>query len=216
MAYRFLDMEMSNASQSVQVIGIGRRFAAAFIDNIVLTLIGLALGFLVFVVAGMTAGALKVRTLNIIDLQIFANVLALFITALYHIVGWGTGGQTVGKSMMGIRVIGSNGQPIGLGRATLRYIGQMISSLVLMLGFAWVAFDERRQSWHDKIAGTLVVSQKDFFDSGRPVQFERRETVPSAFLVAIYYMFMCVFPLLTITLLTMMGPQIGEVFSKVP
>jgi len=39
----------------------------------------------------------------------------------------------------------------------IRYVGYYISMIPLFLGFAWVAFDARKQGWHDKLAGTLVV-----------------------------------------------------------
>jgi uncharacterized RDD family membrane protein YckC len=42
-------------------------------------------------------------------------------------------------------------------RALLRYVGLIISIVVLLLGVIWIAFDSRKQGWHDKIAGTVVV-----------------------------------------------------------
>jgi uncharacterized RDD family membrane protein YckC len=41
--------------------------------------------------------------------------------------------------------------------ALLRYVGLVISFAVILLGVIWVAFDGRKQGWHDKIASTLVV-----------------------------------------------------------
>lgn len=48
----------------------------------------------------------------------------------------------------------STGQMIG------RYAAYYVSLLPLFLGFIWVAFDDRKQGWHDKLAGTLVVRTK--------------------------------------------------------
>jgi uncharacterized RDD family membrane protein YckC len=48
----------------------------------------------------------------------------------------------------------SNGQLIG------RYLSYYLSSIVLLLGFIWVGFDPRKQGWHDKLAGTLVVRSR--------------------------------------------------------
>ena len=49
--------------------------------------------------------------------------------------------------------------------STARLVGRLfaylISALPLFLGFAWIAIDRRRQGWHDKIAGTLVVYDDD-------------------------------------------------------
>ena len=44
-----------------------------------------------------------------------------------------------------------------LGIAFLRWVGAIVSGLVFMLGFVWIAFDGRKQGWHDKIAATLVI-----------------------------------------------------------
>ena len=41
-----------------------------------------------------------------------------------------------------------------------RYVGYMISMVVLLLGFFWIAFDQRKQGWHDKLAGTLVIKKQ--------------------------------------------------------
>jgi uncharacterized RDD family membrane protein YckC len=38
-----------------------------------------------------------------------------------------------------------------------RYLGYYVSTLVIGLGFLWIAFDARKQGWHDKIAGTVVI-----------------------------------------------------------
>lgn len=43
------------------------------------------------------------------------------------------------------------------GQAILRYIGYYASTIPLLLGLVWVGFDARKQGWHDKIAGTLVI-----------------------------------------------------------
>jgi len=43
------------------------------------------------------------------------------------------------------------------GQLIVRYVGYFISSLFLCLGFLWIAFDARKQGWHDKIAGTVVI-----------------------------------------------------------
>ena len=45
----------------------------------------------------------------------------------------------------------------GLGRSILRFVGYWICWITLFIGFFWVGFDSRKQGWHDKIAGTVVV-----------------------------------------------------------
>ena len=70
----------------------------------------------------------------------------------------GIKGQTLGKMALGIKVIKRNGQALGLGQAALReVVGKFVSFIALCLGFLWVAWDPKKQGWHDKIAGTEVI-----------------------------------------------------------
>ena len=51
-------------------------------------------------------------------------------------------------------------QPASKGQLILRYVGYYLSAIVVGLGFIWVAFDARKQGWHDKIANTVVVYKR--------------------------------------------------------
>lgn len=88
-----------------------------------------------------------------LDLVFFA--LAFFA---YEIAPISNGGATVGKRMLGIRVVGRDGRYISLGRSFLReVIGKWISGVFLSLGYLWAVWDKDKQAWHDKIASTYVV-----------------------------------------------------------
>ncbi len=80
------------------------------------------------------------------------------LPALVSIGGWWRFGATPGKVLLELRVVDarSGGRP-GLGRCLVRYIGYFLSALPLGLGFVWMLFDRRRQTWHDKLARTRVV-----------------------------------------------------------
>ncbi|MFV8835368.1 RDD family protein [Aquisalimonas sp.] len=64
---------------------------------------------------------------------------------------------TVGKMLMGMKVTDLQGERISFARATGRYFAEILSGLLLMIGYIMVAFTRRKQGLHDKIAGTLVV-----------------------------------------------------------
>jgi uncharacterized RDD family membrane protein YckC len=67
-------------------------------------------------------------------------------------------GQTIGKRALGIRVIDfGTGGPIGYGRATIRWLGQIISGFFCYLGYLWMLWDREKQTWHDKMANDVVV-----------------------------------------------------------
>lgn len=121
--------------------GFFRRLGAFALDGVVLSLVYLALTFL------LQQGLVVLTVVNIlVDL------------AYYALLEGGPRGQTLGKRAVGIRVVDSTtGERIGYGRGVLRYFGRYISSLPLGLGYLWVLVDREKQTWHDKLARTVVV-----------------------------------------------------------
>jgi len=83
-------------------------------------------------------------------------LISLIMSMAYFTYFHGATGQTPGKILLKLRVVVTTGKKLTYGIAFLRWIGCIISSLPLFLGFLWVAFDGRKQGWHDKIAGTVV------------------------------------------------------------
>ena len=86
-----------------------------------------------------------------------SSVLASLIACVYWIFGWTFLGGTVGKIVMGLRVVGPGGSNLGFWRSLRRVIGYFICALSLGLGFLWVIVNKRRHSWADKLAGSSVV-----------------------------------------------------------
>lgn len=60
----------------------------------------------------------------------------------------------------------------------IRYFAYILSSLPLFLGFLWIVFDSRKQGWHDKLAGTVVVQRKG--GAADQVRFEQPLAGPAA------------------------------------
>jgi len=84
------------------------------------------------------------------------------IGLLYFVGLWALRGQTPGQIPFGLRVVRAvDGTRPDVVLALLRYVGLIISFAVLLLGVIWVAFDGRKQGWHDKLAGTVVVRAAD-------------------------------------------------------
>ena len=90
------------------------------------------------------------------------TIVGGFLTfGIYSIVAWLLVGKTVGKALMGLRVLGQDGRRLTFGQALIRALSYYISGLALFIGFLWVLVDDRRQAWHDKLARTLVVYEWD-------------------------------------------------------
>ena len=86
---------------------------------------------------------------------ISAGIYFLLLIA-YDIGFWMLAGQTPGKRVMGLRIVRTDGERMRASNAVLRQVGYVISGL-LFLGYLWILFDNRRQGFHDKLAGTIVV-----------------------------------------------------------
>ena len=85
--------------------------------------------------------------------------LSILLQAAYFTYFWSAAGngQTLGSRALKIRVVKTDGSYLDYVGAFLRYIGFVISCVVVFLGIIWAAFDAQKQGWHDKIAGTYVV-----------------------------------------------------------
>jgi uncharacterized RDD family membrane protein YckC len=74
---------------------------------------------------------------------------------------WIAKGATPGKMAIGATIVDSRtgGHPTAR-QFVIRYFASILSLLILFLGYFWIVFDARKQSWHDKFAGTVVVRRK--------------------------------------------------------
>jgi uncharacterized RDD family membrane protein YckC len=83
--------------------------------------------------------------------------LELMVLATYGAVMWKLKASTIGGIICGLQVVRLDGRPIDWPTAIVRALSCFLSLAVVGLGFLWIAIDSERQSWHDKIAGTVVV-----------------------------------------------------------
>ena len=85
-------------------------------------------------------------------------LLSWVLPAVVVIVFWVARQATPGKMLIKARIVDAEtGESIGPGKAIGRYFAYLVSTLPICLGYLWVAFDKRKQGWHDKLAGTVVV-----------------------------------------------------------
>jgi uncharacterized RDD family membrane protein YckC len=97
-------------------------------------------------------------------------VFGLLLPLAYFFIFWVLGGQTVGMGIAGVQVVSITGGRVTALAALLRLVGYAVSILSLGLGFVWSLADERRQGWHDKLAGTCVVYRRQPRLRGRQMQ----------------------------------------------
>jgi len=85
-----------------------------------------------------------------------ATILVLTYFTFFH----GAWGQTIGKMIFRLRVLKADGQPLTFSRALARTFAYILSAIPFFLGFFWVGFTSKKRSWHDAIAGTMVVREQ--------------------------------------------------------
>lgn len=85
-------------------------------------------------------------------------LIALVVQVGYWIYFWGTSGATLGMRLLHLRVVDADtGGPIGYARATVRFLMSIVNGWACYIGWIWVAFDPRKQGWHDKVANSVVL-----------------------------------------------------------
>lgn len=92
----------------------------------------------------------------------FDILMNYILPFLYTILVWMLWSASPGKILLGMKIVDANtGNPLNLKQALIRYIGYFPAMLVFMIGIFWVAFDKRKQGWHDKMANTVVIRTTD-------------------------------------------------------
>jgi uncharacterized RDD family membrane protein YckC len=137
------------AGRVAHAAGFWRRFAAAFIDGVAISFLG---GVLNLVVGGNSHATLWLAG---------GRGSGVAVSLVYFTYFHGRTGQTPGDAVLGIRVVDlQDGTPIGYGRAAVRWLMSIVSAVVLGLGFLWMLWDAKKQTWHDKASNSLPVYER--------------------------------------------------------
>lgn len=100
----------------------------------------------------------KSKYVKLIILNQISQFIMLFCYVAYM---WLKFAATPGKLLLGLRVLDANTlEKITLTQANKRFFAFILSVVPLFLGFVWAHFNKRCQTWHDKIAGTVVVTSR--------------------------------------------------------
>ncbi|MFQ5786971.1 MAG: RDD family protein [Thermodesulfobacteriota bacterium] len=130
------------------------RFSSFIIDLIIVICITITVSLSGIITAFKISG-LDINYIITITVRVF--FFLFFLSSSYFVFLEGYSGKTIGKMIMGIKVIKDDGNTIDLISAFTRWLVSFISASFLFLGFIWALFDRRSQTWHDKITGTIVV-----------------------------------------------------------
>lgn len=89
-------------------------------------------------------------------------LLNYILPAIAIVIFWIYRSATPGKMVLGLTIVDATtgGKP-STGQFIGRYLGYYVSTIPLLLGLIWVGIDKRKQGWHDKLAGTVVIRNKE-------------------------------------------------------
>lgn len=141
----------AQATQQVyyQHSGFGARLLALIVDGIIILIATFLVNLIVQLATGQTSDYGKG--------SIF-QLLATLISFIYSITLLTLYGATLGKMLLHIRVVNTNYQKVSFFQILKREtIGKILSGIAFNLGYLWVAIDDKKQAWHDKIAKTYVI-----------------------------------------------------------
>ena len=122
-------------------VGFWKRFLASILDTLIIGIPATIIQFALVFATGIGSTVYVVQ-LGVVFLVVYLD---------------GIKGGTPGKLILGMRIVNEQGNYIGIPMAILRYIGKIISGLILGIGYFMIGWTERKQGLHDKIAKTFVV-----------------------------------------------------------
>lgn len=154
-----------------QRAGFGARWLGWLLDGLLYGLLAMALtvpGIVLIVSSAESCSDADGRLVcrgdrpddSMILLGVALLVVAVILVFVLYFRALGTKGQTWGRKIAGVKVVGEmTGEPIGVGAAIGRQLfAWLISGQFLYLGYLWMLWDANDQTWHDKVAGSIVVT----------------------------------------------------------
>lgn len=152
---------------AVHYAGFWLRFVAIIIDYIIL---GALQMIVIAPFLAMLGFAIPWDIDNFDNQELFTFIAAvagaaMVLNLITFIIGWlyyalmesGPRQGTVGKMALGIKVTDSNGDRVDFGRASIRYFGKIVSSMIFMIGYILAGITPKKQALHDIMANCLVI-----------------------------------------------------------
>jgi len=136
--------------------GFWIRFGARFIDGIILATAQSCLAWMFFGRFGAQFLPSVTRSMSI-GHRLGFQFLAYAIAMVYEAAFLHYRGATLGKMALGLKVVRSNGDSLGWGVSSGRYLMHIVSGLILLIGYIMIAFDSEKRALHDRVCDTRVI-----------------------------------------------------------
>ena len=142
-------------NQTIEYVGFWARTWASFLDTLWMSLLVLPLLWAVY--GGSYFDPEKPQAPAGAGEVLISWVLPMLLVMLF----WFFKQATPGKMAISARIVDAQtGLPASRAQLVGRYLAYIVAVMPCFLGLIWVAFDRRKQGWHDKLAGTVVVKMK--------------------------------------------------------
>ncbi|WP_150118808.1 RDD family protein [Collimonas fungivorans] len=151
-----------NESTEFEYVGFWLRVCAHLIDTVLVLVVIIPILFSIYGSEELVSGVTLSGPMNIL--------VSYILPAAVVITFWQARQATPGKMAIGARIVDARtGDKPSIKQDAIRYLGYFVSTFPLCLGLIWVGIDKRKQGWHDKLAGTVVVRRKN--GGAEPVKF---------------------------------------------
>jgi uncharacterized RDD family membrane protein YckC len=148
--------------EELEYVGFWPRVGAALIDTLLLGVITWPLLTAFYGESYWTSNRLILGPMDFLLSWVFPAVAVILF--------WVAKQATPGKMAVSAKIVdAATGNAASTGQLIGRYFSYFLALLPFAIGIIWVAFDGRKQGWHDKLAGTVVVRQKN--RQPKPVSF---------------------------------------------
>jgi uncharacterized RDD family membrane protein YckC len=155
------DTEVSSESEQVEWGGFVRRAGALLIDSgavLLLAVVMFALSYIGYKV-GLAAHNKKIGWENAETLAVLFLWGGVGLSAAYFVVFHGMDGRTIGKWLLGLRVVGPRQRTVTFRQAFVRWLAA-VGFAPIGLGFLWVLWSREKRAWHDILARTWVIRER--------------------------------------------------------
>lgn len=157
------DADFQNEPNEFLYVGFWARFFAFIVDNV---LFSAAILFLPLPGINKESFSLSTETMNSVANSWSSSVtmdsmwgylLPMIIVLLF----WHFRSATPGKMIFKAKVVDAKtGEKLTTKQSIIRYLGYFLSAFFFFIGFLWIGFDKRKQGFHDKLSGSVVIYSK--------------------------------------------------------
>lgn len=139
--------------QKFEYAGFWIRFLATLIDTVLILVITLPIMISIYGIEYFHSETFFAGVWDLLISRVFPAIAVILF--------WIYRSATPGKMAVRVRIVDAKtGQHLTTAQSIGRYFAYFISMLPLMVGFIWIGFDRKKQGWHDKLAGTVVIKEK--------------------------------------------------------